>query len=107
VKILVVGQGGREHAILAKIKESQKVKKLYCAPGNGGTDSIAENVPIKSDDMIGLRTFCEKEKIDLTIVGPEMPLAEGIVDLFEKNGLRIFGPTKGAAQLEASKIFTK
>ncbi|MEE9499697.1 MAG: phosphoribosylamine--glycine ligase, partial [Candidatus Omnitrophota bacterium] len=107
MRILVVGQGGREHALLWKIKQSPKVKKLYCAPGNGGTASIATNVPIKADDINSLRNFCEKERIDLTIVGPEAPLTSGIVDLFKEKGLRIFGPGKAAAQLEASKIFTK
>ena len=107
MKVLVVGQGGREHALLWKIRQSESVTKLYSAPGNGGTDSIAENVPIKADDIEGLKSFCKKEKIDLTLVGPEAPLALGIADIFKKEGLRIFGPTKQAAQLEASKIFTK
>ncbi|UCD55320.1 MAG: phosphoribosylamine--glycine ligase [Candidatus Omnitrophota bacterium] len=107
MKVLVIGQGGREHALLWKIKQSPKVKKLYSAPGNGGTAEIAENVPIKADDVNSLRNFCEKEKIDLTVVGPEMSLTSGIVDLFKEKGLRIFGPGKAAAQLEASKIFTK
>ena len=107
MKVLVVGQGGREHAILWQIKKSEKVKKLYCAPGNGGTTSIAENVPIRPDDISGLLDFCAKEKIDLTVVGPEIPLALGIVDSFQERDLRIFGPTKAAARLEASKVFTK
>ena len=107
MKVLVVGQGGREHALAWKIKESRKVKKIYCAPGNGGTENIAANVSIKADDIAGLRNFCEKEKIDLTIVGPETALAEGIVDVFEEKNLRIFGPTKAAARLESSKIFMK
>lgn len=107
MKVLVIGGGGREHAIAWKISKSPKLKKLYCAPGNGGTSSLAENVPIKQDDLNGLLNFCKKEKIDLTIVGPEAPLADGIVDLFEKENLKIFGPSKLAAQLEASKLFTK
>ena len=107
MKVLIIGQGGREHALAWKIKQSPKIKKLYCAPGNGGTASIATNVPIKADDLKGLSEFSEKEKIDLTLVGPEAPLARGIVDLFKEKGLRIFGPGKAAAQLEASKIFTK
>ena len=107
MNVLVVGRGGREHALLWKIKQSQKVKKLYAAPGNGGTARIAQNVPIKPDDIAGLRKFCEDEKIDLTLVGPEIPLALGIVDAFEEKGLKIFGPTKAAAQLESSKIFAK
>jgi len=107
MKILVVGQGGREHALLWKISQSKKVKKLYCAPGNGGTSEIAENIPVKADDLKGLVDFCKKKKIDLTIVGPEVPLAIGIVDLFEKENLKIFGSSKLASQLEASKIFMK
>ena len=89
MKVLVVGQGGREHAIAWKIKESGRAKKLYCAPGNGGTGSIAINTPIKADDIDGLCRFAEKEKIDLTIVGPEVPLAAGIVDLFNKKNLKV------------------
>lgn len=107
MKILVIGQGGREHALAWKIKQSKKVKNLYCAPGNGGTAGIAENVPIKADDLKGLSDFCKTEKIDLTLVGPEAPLALGIVDLFREKNLRVFGPTKAASELEASKIFTK
>jgi len=107
MKVLVVGGGGREHAIAWKAKSSNRVKKLYCAPGNGGTGTIAENVPIKADDVKALRNFCEKEKIDLTIVGPEAPLAAGIVDEFQERGLKIFGTSKAASMLESSKIFTK
>ncbi len=107
MKVLVVGQGGREHALLWKIKKDKSIRKLYCAPGNGGTAEIADNVPIRPDDMHGLCDFCRREKVDLTIVGPEAPLAEGIVDLFVENGLRIFGPTRQAAKLESSKVFTK
>jgi len=107
MKVLIIGQGGREHALAWKIKQSPKLKKLYCAPGNGGTAGISENIPIKADDLKGLRDFCKKKKIDLTVVGPEAPLEAGIVDLFQKEGLKIFGPTRSAAQLEASKIFTK
>lgn len=107
MKILIIGQGGREHALLWKIKQSPRIKKLYCAPGNGGTAGIATNVSIKQDDLNGLSDFCKEEKIDLTLVGPEKPLASGIVDLFKEKGLRIFGPGKAGAELEASKIFTK
>lgn len=107
MKVLVVGQGGREHAILWKLKQSKKVKELFCAPGNGGTSRLAKNIPIKEDDLEALADFCKNEKIDFTIVGPETPLASGIVDLFEKKGLKAFGPTARAARLEASKIFTK
>jgi len=107
MKVLIIGSGGREHALAWKIKKSKKLKKLYCAPGNGGTHAIATNVPIKADDLDALSKFCTDEKIDLTIVGPEVPLALGIVDLFQSKGLRVFGPTKEAARLESSKIFTK
>ncbi|MFC1576603.1 phosphoribosylamine--glycine ligase [Candidatus Omnitrophota bacterium] len=107
MKVLVVGQGGREHAILWKLKQSPKIKELYAAPGNGGTAEVATNVPIKQDDLAGLVKFCEEKKIDFTVVGPEAPLAAGIVDLFEERGLAVFGASKAAAELEASKIFTK
>ncbi|OGW76125.1 MAG: phosphoribosylamine--glycine ligase [Omnitrophica bacterium RBG_13_46_9] len=107
MKILIVGQGGREHALAWKIRQTTKVKTLYCAPGNGGTAQISQNIPIEADDLIGLRNFCEEEKVDLTVVGPEMPLSLGITDLFKEKGLRVFGPSRAAAQLEASKVFTK
>ena len=90
-----------------KLKQSPKVIKIFCAPGNGGIGEIAELVPIAIDDIDALFLFAKKDKIDLTVVGPEIPLVKGIVDLFEKNGLRIFGPTKYAAQLEGSKVFAK
>jgi len=107
MKVLVIGHGGREHAICWKIKQSSRLGKLYCAPGNGGTAQIAENLPIRADDLNGLADFCEKEKIDLTVVGPEGPLVAGIVDLFEKKNLKIFGPRKSSARLEGSKAFMK
>ncbi|MFH1593464.1 MAG: phosphoribosylamine--glycine ligase [Candidatus Omnitrophota bacterium] len=107
MNILVVGQGGREHALAWKLARSKRVDSLYCAPGNGGTSGLAKNIPIKADDIDGLADFCKKERIDLTVVGPETPLALGIVDRFNTEGLRIFGPSKAASQLEASKIFTK
>lgn len=107
MKVLVVGSGGREHALLWKIKQSKRVKALYSAPGNGGTGRIAANVPISADDINGLCNFCKDENISLTVVGPEAPLASGIVDVFEENGLRAFGPTKAAASLESSKVFMK
>lgn len=107
MKVLVIGQGGREHALLWKIRQSQQAGELYSAPGNGGTAGIATNVSVKADDLAGLADFCEKEKIDLTVVGPESPLALGIVDLFKKKGLRIFGPARASAQLEGSKVFMK
>ncbi len=107
MKILIVGAGGREHALAWKISQSPHLEKLFCAPGNGGTATIAENVPIKDSDIQGLSDFALKERIDLTIVGPELPLTLGIVDRFESQGLRIFGPNKKAAELEGSKIFAK
>ena len=107
MKVLVVGSGGREHAIVWKIAQSPKVKKIYCAPGNGGIARQAELIDIKTDDMEGLANFAGLEKIDLTVVGPETPLVGGIVDLFEKRGLRIFGPGKESALLEGSKVFAK
>jgi len=103
----VIGSGGREHAICEKILESEKVKKLYCFPGNAGTNLIATNVDIKIDDFNKIKDFVIKNKIDYLIVGPEKPLVEGIVDFFQKHNIKIFGPEKIAAQLEGSKIFTK
>ncbi len=107
MKVLVIGAGGREHALVWKLRQSPRVTKLYCAPGNAGTAAIAENVPIGAEDVGGLFEFAQKEKIDFTVVGPEAPLVLGIVDLFIENGLKIFGPQKAAAQLEGSKIFMK
>jgi phosphoribosylamine--glycine ligase len=107
MKILVVGSGGREHALSWKIAQSSLCKKLYCARGNAGTEKIAENVPISPEDIPGLVNFAAKEMIDLTVVGPEVPLTLGIVDEFEKQGLKIFGPNKNAAELEGSKVFAK
>lgn len=107
MKALVVGSGGREHAMAWKIAKSPQVSKVFCAPGNGGTRLVAENVPIGDADIPALVDFAAKEAIDLTVVGPEIPLSLGIVDEFEKRGLRIFGPSKKAVELEASKIFAK
>jgi len=107
VKILVVGSGGREHAMVWKLAQSSRMPTLYCAPGNAGIESLATCVPVKADDIAGLKTFVQSEKIDLTVVGPEAPLALGIVDEFRKSKLKIFGPTKGAARIEASKVFSK
>ena len=107
MKILVVGSGGREHALVWKIKQNSEVMKVYCAPGNGGISRIAECVDIEVTDLKGLAQFAEKNKIDLTVVGPELPLTLGIVDLFRENGLTIFGPDKKAAELEGSKGFSK
>lgn len=107
MKALVVGSGGREHALAWKIAKSPKISKVFCAPGNGGTRLAAENVPIAETDIPALADFAAKEEIDLTVVGPEIPLSLGIVDEFEKRGLRIFGPSKKAVELEASKVFAK
>lgn len=107
MKILVVGGGGREHALVWKISQSPMVAKIYCAPGNAGTKQYSENVSIQADDIEGLALFAEERGIDLTVVGPEVPLSMGLVDHFESRGLRAFGPNKKAAQLEASKIFAK
>lgn len=107
MKVLVVGSGGREHTLVWKIAQSKKVTKIYAAPGNGGMEQIAECVDIKADDIKGLIGFAEKQKIDFTVVGPEIPLVMGIVDEFQKKGLSVFGPSKKASQLEGSKIFTK
>lgn len=103
----MIGSGGREHALVWKIAQSKLTDKIFCAPGNGGISALAECMDIKVDDIEGLLQFCRKEKIDLTVVGPEAPLAAGIVDEFRKAKLRIFGPQKKAAQLEASKVFSK
>jgi len=107
MKILVVGSGGREHAIVWKLAQSSRTPTLYCAPGNAGIESLATCVPVQADDIAGLKTLVQSEKIDLTVVGPEAPLALGIVDEFRQSGLTIFGPTKGAARIEASKVFSK
>jgi len=107
MKVLVIGSGGREHALVWKIQQSKKVEKIYCAPGNAGINRIAECVDISATDVDGLLQFALQENIDLTVVGPESSLVEGVVDAFEKNQLRIFGPTKKAAILEGSKVFAK
>lgn len=107
MKILIIGSGGREHTLAWKIKKSPRVKKVYCAPGNAGIGEVAELVNIKATNILALADFAEKNEIDLTIVGPEDPLVNGIVNEFEKRKLKIFGPNKKAAILEGSKIFTK
>jgi len=107
MRILVVGSGGREHALVWKIAQSKLVDKIFCAPGNGGISQIAECIDIQADNISGLLEFARKEKIDLTVVGPEKALALGIVDEFTKADLKIFGPNKLAANLEGSKVFSK
>lgn len=107
MKILVIGSGGREHALVWKIAQSKKVTRIYCANGNGGIRSIAECLPVMPDDIEKLCQFAQQNNIDLTVVGPEQPLTLGIVDLFQKHGLRIFGPSAKAAEIEGSKVFAK
>ena len=107
MKILIIGSGGREHAIAHKLSLSDRAPMLYAAPGNAGISELATCVNLAVDDLDGLLAYAKQEGIDLTIVGPELPLVLGIVDLFEENGLRIFGPNKNAAQFEGSKDFTK
>lgn len=106
-RVLVTGGGGREHALLWKLAQSPRIGKLYAAPGNGGTCQIAENVSLAIDDIEGQLRFAERNNIDLTIVGPDNPLALGVVDIFRASGLRIFGPTQAAAEIESSKAFAK
>ncbi len=107
MRILVIGKGGREHALAWKLSQSKKAEKIFVAPGNGGIAELAEIVPIAVDDLTGLADFAEKNRIDLTVVGPELPLTLGIVDIFEERGLKIFGPNKEAAEIEGSKAFAK
>jgi phosphoribosylamine---glycine ligase len=107
VKILVIGSGGREHALSWKLKQSPAVDRIFCAPGNAGTSGVADNVAIPATDLPQLRGFAKQNDVDLTVVGPDDPLAMGIVDLFAADKLRIFGPTKSAARVESSKIFAK
>ncbi|PYK64151.1 MAG: phosphoribosylamine--glycine ligase [Verrucomicrobia bacterium] len=107
MKILIVGSGGREHALVWKLKQSPRGPRIFCAPGNAGTAEVGENIAIATSDFGALVRFAKQNRVDLTVVGPDDPLAAGVVDLFTTEGLRIFGPTKVAAQLESSKIFAK
>ena len=107
MRVLVVGGGGREHALVWKIGQSPKVNKVFVAPGNAGTSQVAVNVPISADDIEGLLQFAGENKIDLTVVGPEQPLVGGIVDRFREKGFNIFGPSARAAEIEGSKVFCK
>jgi phosphoribosylamine--glycine ligase len=107
MKVLVVGNGGREHALVWKLRQSSRVNAIFVAPGNAGTATEAENVPIQADDISGLVKFVQQNSIDLTVIGPEMPLVAGLVDVFQREKLRVFGPSKAAAQLEGSKVFCK
>ena len=107
VKILVIGSGGREHALAWRLSQSPDAEKIVCAPGNAGTEEIGENVAIGVNEFEKLAQFAQQNRVELTVVGPDDPLAGGIVDFFQERNLRIFGPRKTAAQLEASKIFAK
>ena len=107
MKVLVIGSGGREHALAWKIAQSPLVKKVFCAPGNAGTANVAENIDIPSDNVDALLQFATVTGIGLTVVGPEQPLVKGLVDSFEESGLRVFGPSQRAAEIEGSKVFCK
>jgi phosphoribosylamine---glycine ligase len=107
MKVLIVGGGGREHALAWKLQQSSGVDMIFCAPGNAGTEALGQNVPLQPDDTRGLIKFAKENQIGLTVVGPDNPLAAGLVDEFQKENLRIFGPSKSAARLEASKVFAK
>jgi phosphoribosylamine--glycine ligase len=107
MKILVVGGGGREHALAWKLQKSPRTEAIFCAPGNAGTESLGKNIPIPPGDSAALVAFARNNAIDLTVIGPDDPLAMGIVDEFQRANLRVFGPTKSAARLEGSKVFAK
>ena len=107
MKVGIIGSGGREHALCQSIKNSNKINKIYCFPGNAGTSNIAENIKINPEDFEKIKNFIIENKIDLVIVGPEKPLVDGIVDYLQKFQIKVFGPNKLASQLEGSKIFTK
>lgn len=107
MKVFVIGSGGREHALVWKIRQSPRITQVYCAPGNAGIGELAELVALAPDNVVGLLQFAQHKRIDLTVVGPELPLSLGLVDAFEARGLRVFGPNQRAAQLEGSKAFAK
>lgn len=107
MKILVVGSGGREHAIVWKLSQSPRVEKIYCAPGNAGISGLAECVDIGAEDLEKIRDFAVEKKIDMAVIGPEVPLSMGITDLLQEAGIRVFGPDRNCSQLEGSKAFTK
>ena len=107
MKVLIVGGGAREHALAWKLQQSPLVEAIFCAPGNAGTEEVGENVPLLPNDSAGLRKFARENQIGLTVVGPDDPLAAGLVDQFQEDKLRIFGPGKAAARLESSKVFAK
>ena len=103
----IIGSGGREHAITFSLSKSKKIKKIFCIPGNAGTEDIATNIRVDINDFKKIKEEVNKNKIDLLIVGPEQPLVDGIVDFFQNTNIKVFGPNKAASQLEGSKIFTK
>ena len=105
--VLLIGSGGREHAIALKLSHSAQLGKLFICPGNPGTAELGENVDLEQEDYSGIIAFAQKNKINLVIVGPEIPLADGVADLFLKKGIPVFGPSKAGAQIEASKTFSK
>ena len=107
MRVLVVGGGGREHALVHSFAQSPLAERIFCAPGNAGTAAEADNIPIAADDLPALLDFASRENVDLTVVGPEVPLVVGLTDLFEEHGLAVFGPNREAAQLEGSKVFAK
>ena len=107
MKVGIIGSGGREHAICHSLNKSKKIEKIFCFPGNAGTEVIAENINIDIGNFENIKNFVLEKKIDLVVVGPEKPLVEGIVDYLEKYKIKVFGPNKLASQLEGSKIFTK
>src|SRR2546428_13502577 len=107
MRVLVIGGGGREHALCWKLRQSPRLTALYCAPGNAGIAQVAECVPVAADDLSKLLRFAKEQAIDLTVVGPELPLTMGLVDRFAIAGLRAFGPTAAAARPEGSQAFTQ
>jgi phosphoribosylamine---glycine ligase len=107
MNLLIVGSGGREHALAWKLQQSPRAGRIYCAPGNAGTAELGENVAIPATDIAALRKFARENKIDFTVIGPDDPLAAGVVDAFQEENLRVFGPVRAAARLEASKVFAK
>src|SRR4051812_29051609 len=107
VNVLVVGKGGREHALVWKLKQSPRAGRVYCAPGNAGTARDGTNVPFDGTDFERMARFCKKENVGLVVIGPEDPLALGLSDYLRKNGLSVFGPSQAAARIESSKVFSK
>src|SRR5690242_20844362 len=107
MRVLVIGGGAREHALCWKLAQSPALSALFCAPGNGGTAALAENVPLDPMDFAACADWAERHAIDLTVVGPDDPLGSGIVDVFQARGLRVFGPTRAAARIESSKVWAK